>query len=80
MSNFSHSQRERKQSSGRSFTSEEIPEKILERMNMQRVRIYFQGQNLLTFKSKTFTGTDPENPNYAFPIPASYSIGLDLTL
>jgi hypothetical protein len=43
-------------------------------------RVYFQGQNLLTIKSKEFTGPDPENPNYAFPIPAIYSLGVRLGL
>ena len=65
----------------RNFTlGYKLPEKIVQKLKMQRVRIYFQGQNMLTIKSKSFTGTDPENPNYAFPIPASYSIGLDLSL
>ncbi len=57
----------------------ELPSLIASRYKMQQVRVYFQGQNLLTIKSKGFTGTDPENPNYAFPIPAIYSLGLQLT-
>lgn len=43
-------------------------------------RIYAQGQNILTLKSRSFTGTDPENPSYAFPIPASYTLGIRLSL
>lgn len=57
----------------------ELPDKISDHLRMQKARLYFQGQNLLTFKSKSFTGTDPENPNYAFPIPAIYSMGIELT-
>ena len=57
----------------------ELPSQIASRYRMQQVRVYFQGQNLLTIKNKGFTGTDPENPNYAFPIPAIYSLGLELT-
>ena len=56
-----------------------LPLKIAGHLKMQKARIYFQGQNLLTLKSKEFTGTDPENPNYAFPIPAIYTLGLDIT-
>ncbi|MHC1777114.1 MAG: SusC/RagA family TonB-linked outer membrane protein [Lentimicrobium sp.] len=56
-----------------------LPQKIAGHIKMQKSRIYFQGQNLLTIKSKEFTGTDPENPNYAFPIPAIYTLGLDIT-
>ncbi len=47
---------------------------------IQSFRVYIQGQNLLTIKSKDFTGPDPENPSYAFPIPAIYSLGLKLGL
>ncbi|NVO19939.1 MAG: TonB-dependent receptor [Bacteroidetes bacterium] len=57
----------------------ELPGKIADRLKMQKARIYVQGQNLLTIKNKKFTGTDPENPNYAFPIPAIYTLGIDLT-
>jgi len=57
----------------------ELPAKLADQLRMQKARVYFQGQNLLTIKNKSFTGTDPENPNYAFPIPAIYSMGVELT-
>ncbi|MBK7214025.1 MAG: TonB-dependent receptor [Bacteroidales bacterium] len=57
----------------------ELPDAVSDRLKMQKARVYFQGQNLLTIKNKAFTGTDPENPNYAFPIPAIYSLGVELT-
>ena len=48
-------------------------------LKVQNARVYVQGSNLLTFKSKKFTGTDPEIPNYAFPVPIIGTIGLNLT-
>lgn len=47
---------------------------------LNSLKVYVQGQNLLTFKNKSFTGPDPENPNYAFPIPAMYTIGVKIGL
>jgi hypothetical protein len=48
------------------------------KLNLQTAQIYIQASNLLTFKSKSYTATDPENPNYAFPIPVMSTIGLNL--
>ena len=44
---------------------------------MDRLRFYCSAQNLLTIKSKNFTGEDPENPNFSYPIPVN--IRSDLT-
>jgi len=52
---------------------------VLKRFKVQNARIYLQGNNLFTVKSKSYTGTDPENPSGAYPIPAITSIGLDLS-
>jgi TonB-linked SusC/RagA family outer membrane protein len=46
---------------------------------LQTARVYIQGSNLLTLKSKSFTATDPENPNNAYPIPVIGTIGLNLS-
>ncbi len=46
---------------------------------LQTARIYLQGSNLLTIKSKRFTATDPENPNNAYPIPVIGTIGVNLS-
>lgn len=51
----------------------------LRKIKIQNARIYLQGNNLFTVKSKSYTATDPENPNGAYPIPAITSIGLDLS-
>lgn len=55
-----------------------LPSKVAEKLRMSRARFYVSGQNLLTIKSKSLTCTDPENPNWAYPIPTSVSFGLQL--
>lgn len=55
-----------------------LPSKLLSKLRMNRARVYLSGQNLLTIKSSSLTCTDPENPNWAYPIPTSFSFGLQL--
>lgn len=55
-----------------------LPSKITSRLRMSRARIYVSGQNLLTIKSKSLTCQDPENANWAYPIPTSVSFGLQV--
>lgn len=54
--------------------------KNLFKSKVQNARIFVQGSNLLTIKSKSFTGPDPEIPNYGFPVPVIGTIGLNITL
>ena len=56
-----------------------FPEKLTQRMRMQKLRLYVSAQNLLTIKSKDFTGVDPENPNFGYPIPTNVTFGLNVT-
>lgn len=49
-------------------------------MKIQNFRIFVQGSNLFTIKSKSFTGTDPEIPNYGFPVPVVGTLGVNITL
>ena len=55
-----------------------LPNSLLEKLHMSKARVYVSGQNLLTIKSSSLTCTDPENPNWAYPIPTSVSFGLQL--
>ena len=55
-----------------------LPDKLLSKLRMSRARVYVSGQNLLTIKSKSLTCSDPENANWAYPIPTSFSFGLQL--
>lgn len=56
-----------------------LPSKISEKLKLQKLRFYVSSQNLLTIKSKNFTGVDPENPNYGYPIPTNVTFGLNAT-
>lgn len=55
-----------------------IPQSIASRLKMTKAKVYVAGNNLLTIKSKSLTCTDPENPNWAYPIPTSFTFGLQL--
>ena len=55
-----------------------LPQRVLERLHLNKARVYVSGQNLLTIKSSSLTCTDPENPAFAYPIPASVSFGLQV--
>ena len=57
-----------------------LPSKALERIHMQRLRLYLSAQNLFTIKSKNFTGVDPENANFGYPIPVNVTFGLNVSL
>ena len=58
-----------------------FPDRLLSRMKMQRLRVYAGGDNLIrVFKSKSFTGLDPENPSYGYPNPVVVTAGINITL
>lgn len=56
-----------------------LPKSLTSKLAMQRLRIYLSAQNLFTIKSSSFTGVDPENPNYGYPIPLNVTFGINLT-
>lgn len=56
-----------------------FPRTIASKLAMQRLRMYVSAQNLFTVKSSSFTGVDPENPNYGYPIPLNITFGLNVT-
>ena len=56
-----------------------LPKKACEKMKMQSWRWFLSGQNLYTIHSKNFTGVDPENPNYGYPIPLTVTLGTKVT-
>jgi TonB-linked SusC/RagA family outer membrane protein len=49
---------------------------LLRTKSVQRARVFIQGSNLFTIKSKSFTAADPELPGHSFPIPAVGTIGV----
>ncbi len=56
-----------------------FPKAITDKLFMQRLRMYVSAQNLLTIKSSNFTGVDPENANFGYPIPLNVTIGLNVS-
>jgi len=56
-----------------------LPEGIIKKLYMQRLRLYVSAQNLLTIKSNKFTGVDPEVPTFGYPIPLNLTFGLNVS-
>ena len=56
-----------------------VPKSLANKLYMERLRLYLSAQNLLTIKSKDFTGVDPENANFGYPIPVNVTFGLNVT-
>jgi TonB-linked SusC/RagA family outer membrane protein len=52
--------------------------KLINKLKLDKVRMYVSGQNLMTLKSSKFTGLDPENPNLAYPISTTFTAGLNV--
>lgn len=49
------------------------------KVGLDRFRIYVTGQNLLQITSKKFTGVDPEQTSYSYPLPMTFTAGLQLS-
>ncbi len=49
------------------------------KLHLERVRFYISAQNLLTIKAGKFTGVDPENPGFGYPIPLNLTAGVNVT-
>ena len=56
-----------------------FPKSLSQKLYMERLRMYVSAQNLLTIKSKSFTGVDPENANFGYPIPLNITFGLNVS-
>ena len=56
-----------------------LPKELANKLLMERLRFYLSAQNLLSIKSGDFTGVDPENANFGYPIPVNVTFGLNLT-
>ena len=55
-----------------------LPASLLSKLHMTSARVYVSGQNLLTIKSSSLTCSDPENPNWDYPLSSSISFGLQV--
>lgn len=60
-----------------------LPKAWLQAARMQNARIYVSGQNLLTVKKgwgdNAFTGVDPETPDFAYPVPRAFTLGVNVS-
>ncbi len=56
-----------------------FPKSITDKLFMERLRVYVSAQNLLTIKSSNFSGVDPENANFGYPIPMNLTFGLNVS-
>lgn len=57
-----------------------LPKSLAERYSLENFRIYISGQNLLIIDSKKFTGVDPESPAFGYPLPMTFTVGLNVSL
>lgn len=53
-----------------------LPKKVVDKMKIDNVRVYFQAQNLFTLTN--YTGADPEGLGYTYPQPRTYTFGLSV--
>jgi TonB-linked SusC/RagA family outer membrane protein len=56
-----------------------LPTALIQKAKLDKVRLYLSGQNLFTLKSANFTGLDPENPNLAYPISTTFTLGINVS-
>lgn len=56
-----------------------IPRSVINKIRLNRLRVYAGAQNLFTIKSSSFTGVDPENPAWGYPIPLTVTFGLNVS-
>lgn len=56
-----------------------FPKRICDYIHMNRLRMYLSAQNLITIKSSSFTGVDPENANFGYPIPLNITFGVNVS-
>jgi TonB-linked SusC/RagA family outer membrane protein len=55
-----------------------LPSRFAQRIKLQNARIYIQGQNLFTITN--YNGADPEGLGYPYPMPRTYTVGLNIGL
>ncbi|GAA4298281.1 SusC/RagA family TonB-linked outer membrane protein [Aestuariibaculum suncheonense] len=57
-----------------------LPQDLLTNYSISNFRMYVNAQNLLTISSSDFTGVDPENPGFGYPLPLTFTFGLNISL
>lgn len=57
-----------------------LPETLMEKYGVQKIRVYANAQNLWTISAADFTGVDPENPGFGYPLPLTFTVGINVSL
>ena len=60
-----------------------LPATMAQKLGVGLLRVYIMGDNFILIKAKgknAFTGQDPETPGTVYPMPVSYTFGINLTL
>ncbi|MNE54887.1 TonB dependent receptor [compost metagenome] len=57
-----------------------MPKDFLNKAGLDTFRLYVSGQNLFIIDAKDFTGVDPESPAFGYPLPMTFTVGLNLSL
>lgn len=57
-----------------------LPKELIEKYQLSNLRLYANAQNLLTISSSKFTGVDPENPGFGYPLPLTLTLGINISL
>ncbi|MDO4958776.1 MAG: TonB-dependent receptor [Prevotellaceae bacterium] len=55
------------------------PKAFVQKLKVERLRTFISAQNLLTIKAGKFTGVDPENPGFSYPIPLNLTFGVNVS-
>lgn len=55
-----------------------IPQSISRQVHIDKLRIYFSGENLLTFTNMKFKDIDPEKGSIGYPIMRTFNFGLNV--
>jgi TonB-linked SusC/RagA family outer membrane protein len=53
-----------------------VPQKMIDKLKIRSLRFYVQGQDLITITK--YTGADPEGLGYPYPLPRTFTFGLNL--
>lgn len=57
-----------------------LPEPTMEKLHMEKLRLYLMAENLFWIKSKEFQGPDPERTDVnVIPIPRTFSVGVNVS-
>ncbi len=56
-----------------------VPQKVLKKIGLSNLHFYVSGQNIMTLSSSGFTGVDPERADFAYPLPTSFTTGVNLS-